>query len=406
MKLSQLWKREKMEQKASQSGPLVAYALVGKPKWTPKRYDALAEEGFRKNVVAWRCISVVARAVATIPFSLYDSENQELTQHPLLDLLKNPNPLQSGPQFIETLVNYYQIAGNAYIEAIGETASGAPMELYALRPDRMKVVPGETGMPQGYEYSVAGRTTRWSADPFTGESPIMHWKAFHPLDDWYGMGALEAAMASIDQHNAAGAWNQALLLQAARPSGALIYSPKDGPAHLSDEQFRRLKDELEDQYQGARAAGKPLVLEGGLEWKEMSLSPKDMDWIAGRDRSARDVALAFGVPEQLIGIAESQTYANMAEARLALYEDTVVPLMQQFVAELNRWLVPLFSDDLRLGVDMDEIHPLTARRDQMWEKIGKADYLTLNEKREALGYGPVTGGDELMANGSLINTEL
>jgi HK97 family phage portal protein len=372
--------REHISHKTSASGPVVAYSQVGKPKWTPRRYDALAEEGYRKNVVAWRCISEVARASASIPWLLYDQDHQELEQHPLKELLKHPNPLQGTAQFLESVFSYYQIAGNVYIEAIRPNEGGAPVELYVLRPDRMRVIPGEAGLPQGYEYQVGGRTVRWSADPFTGASNILHWKAFHPLDDWYGMAPLEAAMNAIDQHNAAGAWNQALLNQAARPSGALIYSPKDGPSQLSDEQFRRLKEELEEHYTTPRNAGRPLILEGGLDWKEMGLTPKDMDWLAGRKRAAQDIALAFGVPDQLISISESQTYSNMAEARLALYEETVLPLVQQFKGELNRWLTPMFDDTLRFEIDADEIPALAARRDMVWDKIGKADFISRNEE--------------------------
>lgn len=375
-------------QKTSASGPVVAYSHVGKPRWTPRRYDALAEEGYRKNVVAWRCISEVARASASIPWLLYDTDHQELEDHPLKELLKHPNPLQGTAQFLESVFSYYQISGNVYIEAIRPNEGSAPVELYVLRPDRMRVIPGESGLPLGYEYQVSGRTVRWAADPFTGASNILHWKAFHPLDDWYGMAPLEAAMTAIDQHNAASAWNQALLNQAARPSGALIYSPKDGPTQLSDEQFRRLKEELEEHYQTPRNAGRPLILEGGLDWKEMGLTPKDMDWLAGRKRAAQDIALAFGVPDQLISISESQTYANMAEARLALYEETVLPLVQQFKGELNRWLTPMFDETLRLDIDADEIPALAARRDMVWDKIGKADFLSRNEKRQAVGYPP------------------
>lgn len=379
-----------VEQKASLSGSVVAYAQVGKPRWTPRRYDALAEEGFRKNVIAWRCISEVAKASASIPLLLYTEEHQELEQHPLIELLKHPNPLQSTSQFMESVYSYYNISGNVYIEAIRPDDGAPPVELYVLRPDRMRVIPGESGLPQGYEYQVNGRTVRWAADPITGASNILHWKAFHPLDDWYGMAPLEAAMAAIDQHNSASAWNQALLNQAARPSGALIYSPKDGPSQLSDEQFRRLKEELEDHYLSPRNAGRPLILEGGLDWKEMGLTPKDMDWLAGRKRAAQDIALAFGVPDQLVGISEAQTFANMAEARYMLYEETVLPLVQQFKGALNRWLTPMFDNTLRLEIDVDEIPALATRRDMVWDKIGKADFLTRNEKREAVGYPPET----------------
>lgn len=374
--------------KASSAGPLIAYAGVGRARWTPRRYDALAEEGYRKNVVAWRCVTEVARAAAGIPLLLYDKGGNEIEHHPLLDLLRAPNPMQSGTQFLETVYSHYQIAGNVYIEAVSAQDEAPPRELFVLRPDRMRVIPGSAGLPQGYEYQLSGQVVRWPCDPLTGASPILHWKTFHPLDDWYGMAPLEAAMSAIDQHNASSNWNQALLQQSARPSGALIYAPKDGPAQLSDMQFKRLKDELEEHYASARNAGRPLLLEGGLEWKEMGLSPKDMDWLAGRDRAARDIALAFGVPEQLIGISDSQTYANMAEARLALYEETVLPLAQHFRAELNRWLLPYFDDDLRLEIDADQIPALSARRDALWDKLNRTTFLTRNEKREAVGYAP------------------
>lgn len=392
MKFFEIFKKrgEAAGQKASAAGPVVAYNNVGKPRWTPRRYDTLAEEGFRKNSIAWRCITEVARAAASIPWVLYEGERKELETHPLLELLRRPNPAQGGIQFLEYVFSHYQIAGNVYIEAVCGHDDEPPRELYVLRPDRMKVIPGATGLARGYEYQVDGKTVRWAADPLTGSSAIMHWKSFHPLDDWYGMAPLEAAIQAIDQYNAAGTWNQALLNQAARPSGALIYAPKDGPQHLSDDQFRRLKDELENHYSGARQAGRPLVLEGGLEWKEMSLSPKDMDWLAGRDRAARDIALAFGVPAQLIGISESQTYANMVEARLALYEETVLPLAHQFRDELMRWLVPSFGDGLRLDLDEDKIPAIASRRDRMWEKVGRADFLTTNEKRAAVGYMPLS----------------
>lgn len=381
-------KKPVTDTKASAAGPVIAFTHAGRPKWTPRRYDALADEGYKKNVVAWRCITEVARAAAAIPYILYDEQGRELEQHPLLTLLRRPNPMQGGAPFLESIFSFYQIAGNVYVEAVVPPDEHAPRELFVLRPDRMRVIPGASGLPQGYEYHVGGEQVRWPCDPLSGASRILHWKTFHPLDDWYGLAPLEAAMAAIDQHNSASAWNQALLQQAARPSGALIYAPKDGPTQLSDTQFRRLKEELEEQYASSRNAGRPLLLEGGLEWKEMGLSPKDMDWLNGRDKAARDIALAFGVPEQLIGISESQTYANMAEARLALYEETVLPLAQQLKQEWMRWLVPLFGEGLRLDIDADEIPALAARRDMVWDKLNRADFLTRAEKREAIGYAP------------------
>lgn len=156
---------------------------------------------------------------------------------------------------------------------------------------------------------------------------------------------------------------------------------------LAPEQYARLKQELEEQIEGAMNAGRPLLLEGGLDWRAMSLSPSDMDWRAGRDTVAREIALAFGVPAQLIGLPDSQTYANYKEARLAFYEDSVLPLAYGLRDALNNWLVPMFGDDLRLDYDLDAVSALSPRREALWERISKADFLTAEEKRQAVGYG-------------------
>ncbi len=135
--------------KASSAGPVVAWSQVGKPKWTPRRYESLAEEGFRKNVVAYRCVMQIATSAAAVPWLLYDDSGTEIDRHPLLDLLRHPNPLQDGMAFLENIYANLQIAGNAYVEAVPSRDGQRPVELYALRPDRMKVVPGPAGLPQG-----------------------------------------------------------------------------------------------------------------------------------------------------------------------------------------------------------------------------------------------------------------
>lgn len=373
------------DQKSSRSGGLLSINILGEARWTPRRYDRLAEEAYRRNVIAFRCIREIAQSVASIPWCLYDGA-AELVEHPLLTLLKKPNPQMGQAQLMEALVSYHQISGNAYLEAVRVDGT-APRELWVLRPDRMKIVPGPAGVPAAYEYTAGGKSVRWQADPHSGQADVLHFKGFHPTDDWYGQGPLEAALLSIDQHNTASGWNQALLQNAARPSGALVYAPKDGPALLTDDQYRRLKQELEEQIEGAANAGRPLLLEGGLDWKSMSLTPADMDWRQGRDAVARDIALAFGVPAQLIGLPDAQTFSNFKEARLAFYEDTVLPLAFSLRDALNSWLVPMFGEGLRLEPNLDEVSALAPRREALWARITAADFLTADEKRQAVGYG-------------------
>src|SRR5690606_9987466 len=200
------------------------------------------------------------------------------------------------------------------------------------------------------------------------------------------------AAVAVDTHNAAAAWNKALLDNAARPSGALVYSGPEASV-LAEDQYQRLKRELSDEYQGAKHAGRPMLLEGGLDWKAMSLSPKDMDFLEAKHNAAREIALAFGVPPMLLGIPGDNTYANYQEANRAFYRGTVLPVAARIGAALSQWLAPAYGGALRLAVDADRIEALSADRAALWARVTAAPFLTLNEKRIATGYAPVEGGD-------------
>lgn len=361
---------------------------AGQPVWMRRDYSRFAEEGYRRNVIAYRAISMIATAAASVPFRLFAEEAgtaREVTQHPLLTLLKQPTAWQPGVALFEALHSSRLLAGNAYVHAVGPVGE-APRELHVLRADRITIIAGKHGLPQAYRYTVGQESWDIPVNPITGASRVLHLKLFHPLDDWYGLSPVEAAAYSIDQHNQASAWNQSLLQHGARPSGALIVKAGDGSAGtLTDEQYWRVKRQMEEEFGGHGNAGRPLLLEGGLEWKEMSMSPKDMDFISSKHASAREIALAFGVPPQLLGIPGDNTYANLAEARIALWEQTIMPALQHVVDALNHWLVPMFGAGLNLRYDAEAIPAISAKRDAAWARVSAADFLSDDEKRKLLG---------------------
>jgi len=375
--------------KASRAGPLIYLQSNGQPVWTSRDYASLAREGYVRNVIVFRAVRMVAEAAASVPWMLSE-RGERLDAHPLLEVLKNPNERQSGGELIETLVCNLLIAGNAYLE--GVVLDRDLRELHALRPDRIKVVPGEDGWPRAYEYNVAGQSIHF--DQTQGViPPILHLSIYHPLDDHYGFAPLEAAQIALDIHNVASAWNKALLDNAARPSGALVY--QGGEGNLTEEQFDRLKSELEESFQGAKNAGRPLLLEGGLDWKAMSLTPRDMDFFEARNSAAREIALAFGVPPQLLGIPGDNTYSNYQEANRAFWRQTVLPLLRRTAQSLESWAQNLYGRELALRFDEKTITALAAERDAMVERLMNADFLTINEKRQALDFRPIEGGDVL-----------
>lgn len=386
------WRRPMaaIESKASAAGPLIALDTLRQPAWTPRDYAAFAREGYMGNAIVYRCVRMIAETAASVPLLLYRGE-EEITAHALTDLINRPNPIQVGPEFLEALFGHLLVAGNSYVEAVA--IDGEIRELHALRPDRMKVVPGDDGWPEAYEYTVAGRSVRLAGDCAPNVRRVLHTKLFHAAHDHYGMSPLEAAATAIDLHNTAARWNKALLDNSARPSGALVYTARDG--NLTAEQYERLKAELEQGFQGAVNAGRPLLLEGGLDWKSMSLSPKEMDFLEAKNAAAREIALALGVPPMLLGIPGDNTYANMAEATRGFWRQTVIPLVGRTSKALSRWLAPGWDPDLELRPDLDAVEALSPEREALWSRLDKSTFLTLNEKRAAAGYSPLPGNDNL-----------
>jgi HK97 family phage portal protein len=377
------------ETKSSRTARLLAFQNGGAARWSPRDYPSLAREGYLANAIVHRSVRLIAENAAACQYLVFEGA-EERDAHPLVQLLTRPNPRQDGGVFFEMLYAHLLLAGNAYIEAV--SLGGEVRELYALRPDRMKVVPGADGWAESYEYSVGGRSVRF--DQLASKlPPILHLTFFHPLDDHYGLAPIEAAAIAVDTHNAAARWNKALLDNSARPSGALVYS-SDG-AVLNEQQFDRLKRELDATYTGSINAGRPMLLEGGLDWKPMSLTPKDMDYLEAKHTAAREIALAFGVPPMLLGIPGDNTFSNYAEANRVFFRQTVLPLAARTGNAIAQWLSPQFGDNIRVVIDSDRIDALAADRSALWERVSNAAFLTLNEKREAVGYGPVSGGDRL-----------
>ena len=365
----------------------VALHMQGEALWTRRDYAALAREGFMRNPVVHRAVRMIAEASAAVPWLLYDGD-EERTEHPLLELLARPNQRQAGAGFMEALYGHLLMSGNAYVELVDPSTGSGLRELHLLRPDRVAVLADASGWPVALEHRE-GAGKRRIPLAGEGEGGALHLALFHPLDDHYGFPPLQAALMALDVHNAAGRWNKALLDNSARPSGALVYAPKEG-GNLSDEQFDRLKAELEDGYSGAARAGRPLLLEGGLDWKAMGLTPKDMDFIEAKHGAARDIALAFGVPPMLLGIPGDNTFSNYQEANRAFYRLAVLPLIGRIAKEFTAWLAPLYGEDLRLWYDADQIAGLTVERDAPWTRVGAAAFLTDDEKREAVGYEPAS----------------
>ena len=394
--------------KQNGAGNITFYDKLSYNVYPKDRYDQLAQEGYMQNAVAYRCVNEIANAASRVKINLFRG-SQEIDSHPLLDLLNNPSPNYGQVEFFQAVYAYLLISGNSYVLQNGPE-TGEPQELYPLRPDRIRIAPASKGnLPTAYNYMLGGKVVEtYQVDRKTGQSKIKHIKLFNPLDDYYGLSPIMAASMDIDQHNLSNKHNVALLQNGARPSGAVVFKPKDetgGDVQLTDSQRNQILNDLNQRFQGPNNAGRPMLLEGDFDWKSMGMSPKDMDFTSLKNFSARDIALVYGVPSQLVGVPDSQTYSNLAEARLALYTETVLPLMDRIQSDMNEWLTPQFGDDLRLHYDIDSIPAMAEQRRRVFESVTSGvqnGILTRNEAREQLGYDTMDGADELLVSATLM----
>jgi HK97 family phage portal protein len=398
--------------KASDARIGLSVRQTGQAVQSPINYESFSRQGYQKNVTVYRCVSMIAQACAGIELELYQKRAGgkpiEIENHELLNLIKNPNPIDSGYQFMESLVSYFLLTGNGLIEQTKLSGNRIysdkqPIELWTVRPDRIKIIVGKNGYPKQYELTTNDVSKVWEFDEIKLKSNLIHMKSFNPTDLWWGMSPLQAAMLSLDQSNAADKWNLSLLQNSATPSGVLkvLTTAANPTGTLGEAQFANLKSELELNYQGAQNTGRPMLLEGGLDWTQISLSPKEMSFLENKKVTSADIAEVFGVPLEMLGLGQ-KTFNNYAEARAAFYEETVLPLLDSILNKFNNCIAPSFGQGLYLKYDKDDIEALGNKRQIKFNTVKDANFLTQNEKRTAAGYEEKIGWDVFVIGNQIL----
>jgi HK97 family phage portal protein len=353
-------------------------------------------------------VTKIAQAVGSLPYALKHKGTSELlTSHPVLDRLSRPNQehQKTKRKFFEALVTWKLLEGDCYIAATGRV-NHPPLDLFVLNPRFVQVTPDGGGYPSEYRYQPAmtgqavyrrdPRTNRFVTDDKQQE--LLHIANFNPGSCQYeyeGLSAVAPLYLEIMQYLHASQHNLSLLMNGAQPSGALILKGKDGmPVTLTDDQYKRLKAQLETEFTGANNAGRPMLLEGGMEWQQISFKPKDMDWRAGKLDAEKQIYKRLGVPLPLV-TDEKSTYNNMFEAKMDFYESTVIPVAEDVLDYFDPWLLPRYRDmeGWSLVVDVDAMDLLAERRLTKRKAVEENAVLMLNEKRAELGYDVIEGGD-------------
>ena len=354
--------------------------------WPAATFQRIADEGYTKNPYVYAATRYVANGVAGIPWVLMRADANgdwvEVDMHPVAELMAAPNPRTGRNQFLESIVGYLFLAGNAYIQRV-VISGDRSKELWLLRPDLVKPILDAKGAEvQGYELRSENGTLTEKVKP----EDILWLKLFNPLGI-QGLSPFSAAARSIDQSNESKRWNISLLRNSGKRSGIFEMEGK-----LGDAEFAQFKNRVQEE-SGPESAGKRMVLDSGMKFTPIDQSPNDMDWLAGQKMSACEVAICAGLSPELLGDSSQKTYSNYQEARKAAYEQTILPLVGYICDEFNRWL--LTGKPEYFVPNTDDVAALQEDKSGVFTRLKDCRFLTVNEKREAVGYEAIDGGDIL-----------
>ncbi len=346
--------------------------------------ECYIREGYNINATIFRCINLLATSVAKIPVIVMDGD-EEIENHPALEFIKKPNLMQTREEFVEGGVAFYSLLGNSYTY---RTVSGnnEPLEAYNLNPVHMRVgARNDSPLPAGYIFQgPVGEPIHFDFNDITGECDILHIKSFNPSTVQHahlvGMSPVSACAINVDQENSANKWNFSLLENSASPSG--ILSTEEA---LSEDQYLELKKQAVDKFQGKLNAGQVPILHSGLAWQALTMSPKDMEWLEGKNVNSRDICKAFDTPPQLVFIKGDSTYANNEQADLSYHENKVIPVARKYWAAMTKWLQQSFPGTWRFELKLDEVPALAPRREILWQRAQNNSFMTTDEKRKMVG---------------------
>lgn len=426
-------------------------------------YRTYAKEAYRDNPYAHAAIKMTAQAVADIPAKLYrvnesepieralkeaprmyeekkpqemrEAANRLLTEkikeyrkrgstpaakhvakkelirenviepvdnHEIYGLLQEPNQYTqtSFQEFMVSLTSYLEIGGSVLVQPTRGSGTDANINTLEVRMPHDLEIRRNATQPIA-EIKIENEhgeeeTFNYEADPT--DSDVFFERYFHPTEPRYGLSPVEAAAMSVDVNNEARRWNLGLLQNGAQPSGVLSFEN-----NLGDSKRQAVKKQWRQRHAGPSNAGSIMIADGGggADFKQVGMSPNEMQWSNLTRLSAREVSIVWNVPAQLLGHTESQTYNNYRSARRSFYVEKIIPLVTKLYGFLNSTIIPHYDEPLLLDYETASVDALKKEINEMHERAREDvqnTLLTINEARDRIGMGEVEGGDVLLMN--------
>ena len=394
-----------MPERKQRSFNLSSLSYPGQPVYTELTVKKATREGYKLSLYVYRAVRTIVQAASGIPWVVQDKNGETIEGHPFSELMKHPNPEMSGQDLMEFMIAHLKLVGNALWQPfiVGREIK----ELWIVMPDLVKPIPSDVkgkwlkgyqiNEPDGGQYVVPPES-------------FIHFMQFDPGNPYWGIGDLMAAARTVDTDNEAQDTQKLSMQNRGIPSGVFEHE-----AELTQEQFEEQNRRVQEVFLQKTKRRAPWVLGAGAKWQAMSLTPVEMDYIASRLQNKRDVAAAFGISPIFLGDLEQSSYNNMVEARKALYQDCVIPLLDDIKSTLNLKVAPYYGMDIHIAYDLANV---AALREDYGKKVEQASSLfsmgvpfsQINEQLE-LGFAEFDGWEtgylpiNLLPTGSTVSTE-
>ena len=375
------------EEKAVPTG-LIPKWLTGTAVWTEINAATASKEGYK--AVPWVYASVKKRAdaVASVPIIVEELTSDGWTpspNHPLQQLINNPNPDMDKGEMMRLFVTHLDLSGNGFWLKVRAGNAAQPVELWPLLPAYVTATPGSDRLISKYTYSQNGKVE------YPGDD-VVHAAYTNPDSLIMGTAPLQAAAKAVDVDNEAADWQKISMQNRGVPDGIFMLDS------LTPQQYQEATEQVRKQYKGKANSRAPWVLSKG-KYQQMSMTPVELDFMATRKFTMAQVCAVYGVPIEMINGMGDANRASGENVRKTFWLDTISPLLQELSSSLNLDLVPEFGDmrTLRIRFDTSSVPALqtnyTEKVDNGVKLWGMGVPFNVINKQLDLGFDDIEGGD-------------
>lgn len=310
-------------------------------------YDAYSSVG-----TLFAIVSQITNAFASVDWHLYrrtsvrdKTRRMEILGSSFMDVWNMPNPFMTGRYFREAAQQHLDLIGETDIVLV--TVGNIIVEMWPVRPDRLKPVKSPTSFMTGWMY----------CSPDGEEVPldlnqVIQIKLPNPADPYRGLGPVQAMLSDIDAAKYSAEWNRNFFINGARPGGIIKVDYK-----MDDEEFEAFVNRWRRQHQGTANAHRVAVLENAT-WQDVQFSMEDMQFVELRNLPRELIREAFAFPKPMLGTVDDVNRANAQAGKEIMAENLTIPRLSRWADTLNAFLLPRFAGGQTMVMDFDDPTPM------------------------------------------------